>query len=107
MSATINGSTLPAARKRSHSDVAKSAIAAIAPAIGPPARAPSRNASTSAARPANRTTTSQRLGAAEPASASGAVKSTASGFQPVLAMVLKPGPGTTSSRPKTIHAQGS
>ena len=35
------------------------------------------------------------------------MKSTASGFQPVLAMVLKPGPGTTISLPKTIHAHGS
>ena len=87
--------------------MARSATAAIAPAIGPPARAPSRKASASAARPAKRTTTSQRLGAAEPVRASGAVKSTASGFQPVLAMVLKPGPGTAISRPKTSHAHGS
>jgi hypothetical protein len=35
------------------------------------------------------------------------VKRTASGFQPVLAMVLKPGPDGTISRPKTIQAQGS
>ena len=60
-----------------------------------------------AASPTQRTTTSQRLGAAPPRSASGAVTSTANGFQPVREMVLNPGSGATISRPNTSHDHGS
>jgi len=105
--ATTSGSTLPAERKRSQLSHASTARAAIAPAASPPTRAARRKARTIAASPAVRTTTSHRLGAAVPNSASGAVNSTASGFQPVPEMVLRPRLGTTISRPNTTHAHGS
>src|SRR5919197_1005080 len=62
---------------------------------------------TMATRPAQRTTTSHKLGAAPSNRPSGAVNNTGSGFQPVGDTVLSAGPGPTISRPNTTHAQGS
>jgi hypothetical protein len=106
-SATTSGSTFPAHRNRTHVEQARRASAASAPASTPPAHAPRRKASTMATRPAQRTTTSHRLGAAPPNRPSGAVNSTGSGFQPVGEIVLSAGPGPTISRPNTTQAHGS